>query len=342
MADNERKSTTRIALIATGVVLVVGAVLGGSKLLKRESANNLNDNRSQVVETTTVTEAATTTTIVTTTVTTTAVNVVEPVKDPVTTEAHDDMPEELTGDWLRKRCLNATHYYNKFSADYTSDITSYGLSSKGKGIIKIDNTTMTGEMTEEDDSDGDISSSGFSYKYYILNNIYVDYNCSSDYKDKHYISVDSTDKRFQYFKNKPDRVLFSNFGAFKYIDIDNGISRANETEWTITDERYENGRRIAYVSFSYEIVKEGIHIPNKINAEIDVETGLWTAYESKIGIETEGDTDRTGTILHFKMTNIRFDDEAEAPMTAAELRKYLDSNGYKEEESSEFKVENIC
>ena len=340
MADNERKGTIRIALIAAGAVLAAGTIFGVSKLMKIKSANN-----SQVTETTTVTEAATTTAIVTTTttttfvttaVTTTAVNAVEPVKVPVTTEAHDDVPEELTGDWLRERCLNATHYYNKFSADYNSDITSYGLSSKSKGIIKIDNTAMTGEMTEEYDSDGDISPSGFRYRYYFLNNIYVDYNCSSEYADEHYISIDSTDKIFQYFKNKPDRVLFKNCGAFSYIV---SSSHTNETEWTITDERYENGRRTATVSFSYEIVKEGVHIPYNIKADIDVETGLWTAYELKGGIETEAD--RSGTTSSFKMTNIRFDDEAEAPKTAAEVRKYIESNGYKEEKNSEFKVENI-
>ena len=338
MTDNKKKSITHTALIAAGAVLVAGAVLGGAELLKSKNTNNMNGNKSQVAQTATMTDEVTFTATVTTVVTTTAVNVVEPVEIPVTTEAHDDVPEELTGEWLRKRCINATHYYDKLSADYTKEITSYGIVSTSKGTIKIDNTAMTGEYTDIGYSDDSTSPSGSCCKYYFLNNIYVRYNCSG-YTDDHYCSVDSTDKHFQ---NKPDRVVFDNCEAISYTILYDRNNYTNETEWTITDERYENGRRTATVSFSYDILKEGIYIPYNIKADVDVETGLWTACELDGGEGVYGEDRQSATTLSFKMTNIRFDDEAEAPMTAAEVREYLDSSGYKEDKQSEFKVENIA
>ena len=69
--------------------------------------------------------------------------------------------------------------------------------------------------------------------------------------------------------------------------MDNGRKRKNgnvddiinESEWTINGERYENGRRIASVSFSYEQLREGKYEPRYITADIDTETGLWLANE---------------------------------------------------------------
>ena len=337
MADNKKISITHTAPIAAAAVLAAGAILGGAKLLKSRKADNINDTISKVTETSAVTEKITAAAAVTAPVTTTAVNAVEPVEVPVTTEAHDDVPEEITGEWLRERCINATHYYNKLSADYTKNITSYGLSSNSKGTIKIDNTTMTGEMTDDDNSGDGTSPSGFSYRYHFLNNIYVYYNCSG-YTNDHYCSVDSTDKHYQ---NKPDRVVFDNCDAINYSIRYDRNNYTNETEWTITDERCENGRRTETVSFSYDILKEGLYIPYNIKADIDVETGLWTSCELAGGEGVYGEDEQPAAMLSFKMTNIRFNDEAEAPMTAAEVRKYLDSSGYKEDAGSEFKVENI-
>jgi len=258
-----------------------------------------------------------------------------PVTETITTEAHP-VPDELTGDFLRERSLNATHYYDKFSADWTSKhATHYAdenlntIYSECEGTIRIDNTTMTGEYNQ---TELDIDGTPYDYiHYYFLNNIYITAN---DYIGTKYISshkdseYTSTDNKFNWWWNKPDRVLFEYYGGFKYICMDNERERKydeiddiiNESEWTITGERYENGRRIASVSFSYEQLNEGKYYPMEITADIDVETGIWLAWEMKGDINFMRSS--------FKATNYKFNDEAEAPMTADEVYKYLDENEF--------------
>ena len=264
-----------------------------------------------------------------------------PVQTPVTAEAHD-VPAELTGEFLRERSLGATHYYDRFSGSWTATSLSYysaGENGTYKGSIKIDNTTMTGEYDQSYyDADGVYWNSDRSY---FLNNIFVK---AHEYDEERYSQLDlvletktygvkSTDSEFDDWKNKPDRVMFFDFGGFDYIRLDNnriqynGIEAVrNESEWTITGERTENGRRIAGVSFSYEQLHEGQYYPVEVTADIDVETGIWLAYEVK------DDSWGNGTVrTSFRMTDYKFDDEAEAPMTANEVSSYLDDNGFKSE-----------
>ncbi|WP_024860637.1 hypothetical protein [Ruminococcus flavefaciens] len=263
----------------------------------------------------------------------------EPVNTVVTTEAHP-VPEELTGDFLRERSLNATHYYDKFSAEWTtSRKTNYGdengpFYDDCQGTIKIDNTTMTGEYNRTE-----FGTDGTPYDYthfYFLNNIYItadDYigtEYTASHKGAEYKSIDN---EFLWWWTKPDRVFFEYYGGFRYICMDNGRKRKNgnvddiinESEWTINGERYENGRRIASVSFSYEQLHEGQYEPMIITADVDVETGIWLANE----LYYMTDSGEKG-MLHssFKATNYKFDGEAEAPMTADEVMTYLDENDY--------------
>ncbi len=258
-----------------------------------------------------------------------------PVTETITTEAHP-VPDELTGDFLRERSLNATHYYDKFSADWTSKhATHYAdenlntIYSECEGTIRIDNTTMTGEYNQ---TELDIDGTPYDYiHYYFLNNIYI---TADDYIGTEYIAshkgaeYKSIDNEFLWWWTKPDRVFFEYYGGFRYICMDNGRKRKNgnvddiinESEWTITGERYENGRRIASVSFSYEQLNEGKYYPMEITADIDVETGIWLAWEMKGDINFMRSS--------FKATNYKFDDEAEAPMSKDEVIKYLDENEF--------------
>ena len=262
--------------------------------------------------------------------------VYKPVTETITTEAHP-VPEELTGDFLRERCLNATHYYDKFSADIHTFEAMYGQKqsdSETTGTVRIDNTSMTGEYNK---TELDINGTPHDNShYYFLNNIYI---TADDYIGTEYISSHkgsgyrSTDNEFKWWWNKPDRVLFEYYGGFSYICMDNRRKRKydeiddiiNESEWTITGERTENGRHIASVSFSYEQLREGEYEPRYVTADVDVETGMWLAYEIRIDYEYFGN----GYLLEsFKATNYKFDDEAEAPMSADEVMKYLDENEF--------------
>ncbi len=268
-----------------------------------------------------------------------------PVTGTITTEAHP-VPDELTGEFLRERSLNATHYYDKFSADIHTFHAMYGQNLgdwETNGTVKIDNTVMNGEMYEEMYSD-EREPWDRSYKIF-LNNIYVyvnqnDIAAQNQHDEGKYCNIESVDTHYKRYKSKPDRPVLS--GCLNFVDFEIEISKVindgieyiiNETPWTVTGERYENGRRIASVSFSYEQLREGKYEPRYITADIDAETGLWLAYE----IRTDHDFFGEGYLLEsFKATNYKFNDEAEAPMTADEVYKYLDENGYEITQSSSY------
>lgn len=267
----------------------------------------------------------------------------EPVNSIVTTEAHP-VPDELTGEFLRERSLNATHYYDKFSADIHTFHAIYGQNLgdwESNGTVKIDNTAMNAEMYEEH-SDSYKGTYARSYSIF-LNNIYVymdqnDIAAQNQHDEGKYCNIESVDTHYKWYKSKPDRPVLS--GCLNFVDFEiskvskDGIERIiNETPWTITGEKTENGRRIASVSFSYEQLREGKYEPRYITADIDAETGLWLAYEKRTDHEYFGN----GYLLEsFKATNYKFNDEAEATMTADEVYKYLDENGYEITQSSSY------
>ena len=342
-------SMTRIASIAAAAVLVTGGVLGGFKLMKNDRLSSNNHGSSELTTSATdeITTEVTTTEAVTTFEVTTGLSVL-PVEVPVTTEPHDDVPEVLTGEWLRERCLNATHYYDKFSADIYYFHALYGQNISDwetNGTVKIDNTAMNAEMYEEN-SDAYKGTYDRSYSIF-LNNIYVYINqnhnrAQNQHDEGKYCNIESVDTLYKWYKFKPDRPVLS--GCLYYIVHNSSETYQlydgsdveyfrNETPWTVTGERTENGRRIASVSFSYEELREGKYEPRYITADIDAETGLWLAYELRTDDEYFGN----GYLLvSFKATNYKFNDEAEAPMTADEVYKYLDENGYEITQSTSY------
>ena len=330
-------SMTRMASIAAAAVLVTGGVLGGFKLMKNDRFSS-NDHGSSEL-TTAVTDEITTTVAETTEAATasevtTGISVL-PVDVPVTTETHP-VPDELTGEFLRERSLNATHYYDKFSADIYTFQAHYGQKlsdTETNGTVKIDNTAMNAEMYEEH-SESYKGTYDRSYSIF-LNNIYVymdqnDIAAQNQHDEGKYCNIESVDTHYKWYKSKPDRPVLS--GCLNFVDFEiskvskDGIEHIiNETPWTITGEKTENGRRIASVSFSYEQLREGKYEPRYITADIDTETGLWLAYELRTDDEYYGE----GYLLQsFKATNYKFNDEAEVPMTADEVYKYIEDNGY--------------
>ena len=275
-------------------------------------------------------------------VTTAAVNMVESVNVPVTTEAHT-VPDEITEEYLRERGHNAGRYYNSFSADYTVEYAAnlaYYEESKDfstlKGRVRIDNPSMTGEYTEDKyDTDGKQVNGN---KDFFLNNIYVYAVDDSIKNEKKWYKIVSIDEDGE---SMPDRIVFDRCGCFEYINWDREYnSRELDSEnirnispWTITGDRYENGRRIVSISFTYELLRSyNVYSEYTLNADVDAETGLWLAYDYY-----EGDQLRTS----FRAENYRFNDEAEAPMTAKEVRTYLEDSGYGAAADSGYRTENI-
>ena len=266
-----------------------------------------------------------------------------PVTETITTEAHP-VPDELTGDFLRERSLNATHYYDKFSADIHTFHAIYGQNLgdwETNGTVKIDNTVMNGEMYEEMYSD-EREPWDRSYKIF-LNNIYVyvnqnDIAAQNQHDEGKYCNIESVDTHYKWYKSKPDRPVLS--GCLNFVDFEiskvseDGIEYIiNETPWTVTGERYENGRRIASVSFSYEQLRDGKYFPRYVTADIDAETGVCFAYE----IRTDDEYWGNGYLIQsFRATNYKFNDEAEAPMTAKQVSDYLRENGYETQGNVKF------
>lgn len=269
--------------------------------------------------------------------------VYEPVKETVTTEAHP-VPDELTGEFLRERSLNATHCYDKFSADIHTFHAIYGQNLgdwETNGTVKIDNTVMNGEMYEEMYSD-EREPWDRTYKIF-LNNIYVyvnqnDIAAQNQHDEGKYCNIESVDTHYKWYKSKPDRPVLS--GCLNFVDFEiskvskDGIEYIiNETPWTVTGERYENGRRIASVSFSYEQLRDGKYFPRYVTADIDAETGVCFAYE----IRTDDEYWGNGYLIQsFRATNYKFNDEAEAPMTAKQVSDYLRENGYETQGNVKF------
>ena len=264
--------------------------------------------------------------------------VYKPVTETITTEAHP-VPEELTGDFLRERCLNATHYYEKLSADIHTFHAMYAQNLadwETTGTVKIDNTVMNGEMYEEM-YEAERKPWDRSYHIY-LNNIYVyinqnDISAQNQNNEGKYCYISSAEEKYPYKGKAFDRPVLS--GCLRFVGFENQKVRSdgiediiNETPWTVTGERYENGRRIASVSFSYELLREGKYEPRYVTADIDAETGVCFAFE----ICTDHEYLGNGYLLEsFNATNVRFDDEADVPRTAKEVKQFIEENGYDED-----------
>ena len=93
-------------------------------------------------------------------------------------------------------------------------------------------------------------------------------------------------------------------------------------EWDITGERTENGRRIVSISGVHKGNNnyEGVYREEAYTAEIDVATGMTISYVTY---------DESGKMTYsYEVTNYKFDDEAEAFMTAEDITNEIENGGY--------------
>ena len=263
-----------------------------------------------------------------TTTATTSTN--ENIKENITTASVQQSEQNETGEQLHVKCINAVYNYDKFSADFTVSRGSeeYPIHLCYAGNIKIDNTSMTGEMFQKR-----LASDGHLYcdeRHYYLNDKYV---YASDNGEGGLLTKINNMSKKLYTGDIYDRVYYTDYAGFHFIrkNIENeqrkpyGNERRNETPWEITDERYESGRMIASVKGSYEeMYDRGVspvqHEKFTFTADIDIETGVCLAFDVFLNGEL--------LIESFKATNFKFDEEAESPLTSIEVRAFLDENGY--------------
>ncbi|MBR5682783.1 MAG: hypothetical protein IKW96_05825 [Ruminococcus sp.] len=373
---NRRMSIMHSASVAAASILLVAGVWGAVHLMKSvirpvvhhvgdsnvtmditDSSNNAaaeNTTNNTVTTSTTVTSSNGIVTTVTSAATSTGTADVTATEttdtntetatsandnNEVTTTVETQQSEQNeTGEQLREKCINAVYNYDRFSADFTvsrgSEKTPIHLCFKGS--IKIDNTAMTGEMFQKR-----LASDGHLYcdeRHYYLNDKFV--YASDNGQGGLLTDIKSMSKKLN-TGDIYDRVYYTDYAGFHFIrsNIENekrkpyGKERRNETPWEITGERYENGRRTASVKGSYEeMYDRGVspvqHEMFTFTADIDVETGICIAFD----VYLEGEL----PIESFRATNVRFNDEAEVPLTAPEVRAFLEENGYDKGTISEF------
>ena len=226
--------------------------------------------------------------------------------DVTTTEEAQQPDNKEAGEQLREKCIGAVYNYDRFSADYTLNKRSGSGSFYcfSEGSVKLDNSSMTGEMQKKRYvSDGRLYG---EENYYYLNDKFA---YAGDFNTRGLlarISKTSTELESEEIK---DRVYFK-----EYTGMNQFTSAAlNGSQWEVTGESYENGRKITSASIKYE------NSSLSYTADFDAETGVCLAYDKyENGELTE----------YFRTSDYRFGDEAGAPMTEHEVRVFLEDNGY--------------
>ena len=241
----------------------------------------------------------------TTTVTTTAANEKPDVQ--TTTEAKPT-DSNVSGEYIRDKSVNSVYNYNSFSADFTLNKKrdNSPLYRYSEGTIKIDNSSMTGEMDQTI-----YASDGRFYcdeRHYYLNDKFV---YAGDYGGGN-VMARITDMRNELPSDSVfDRVYYKEYAGFSQFTSGN----LNDSVWEVTGERTENGRKIVSVNVRYDGDSSG----SSFTADIDAETGICLAYDRYLDNEL---------IESFRVTDIRFDNEAAAPPDSHEVREFLENNGY--------------
>jgi hypothetical protein len=108
-----------------------------------------------------------------------------------------------------------------------------------------------------------------------------------------------------------DRVYFNEYAGLNQFTKEN----MKDSQWEVTGERYENGRKIVSAEINYTGAGSG----TSLTADFDYETGVCLSYDKYLnGKLTES----------FRTLGHRFGDEAEVPLTEHEVKMFLENNGY--------------
>ena len=239
-----------------------------------------------------------------------------------TTEEAQQPDNKAAGEQLREKVIGAVYNYDRFSSDFTlnkrSDSGSFYCYIEG--TVKFDNPSMTGEMHRKR-----YVTNGRLYceeNYYYLNDKFAyagDFDTIGLLAE---ITNMSTELESEEIK---DRVYFKDYvGQRPFTN-----AKLNGSQWAVTGERYENGRKITSASIKYENSSESY------TADFDDSTGVCLAYDKYENGELKES---------FRTSEYRFGDEAEAPMTGDEVREFLEDNGYASviaETSSDYQVSDL-
>ena len=234
----------------------------------------------------------------------------------VTTAAGEQTDKNAAGEQLREKCISAVYGYERFSADFTlSEVSEAGsLYLRREGTIKIDNPSMTGELSYKHYvSDGRLQR---TERYYCLNDKCVN---AIDYGDRGLLARITDMSSELEAGGIKDRVFFKEYSGLNQFTREN----MKDSQWEVTGERYENGRKIVSAVINYTGNGSG----TSFTADFDDETSVCLAYDKYLdGVLTES----------FRTSGHRFGDEAGAPLTEHEVKMFLENNGYDSNMASGF------
>lgn len=350
-----RINMTRIASIAAAAVLMAGSIGGGAYLFKNSnktdpdgdsnfnSATTENTNVTDPSETTIVTtgnvtakvSSSTSTSANTAVVTVVSTSAANNNPAAVTSEANSSDNNAQVSNWsiskeeLLNRMMNSRNNYDKFSSDFTLEDDSivewdpygnymtgsvYFDRASGRSYCLSDNFFLANGEKERTE----IAYASGGYRIAA-----TEYCANAEY--------DHNTLSFKVVKNEPVEKSYVVSTAIDYSGcsclnnlVFSGIDtrRIEDMSWNITGERNENGRKIITISGNYGSSENyrGDYEEYSYTIDVDAETGIW------LNINFNNLTN--GTHRTYTSTNYKFGDAAATPITPAEIKEYLNKNGY--------------
>ncbi len=350
-----RINMIKIASIAAAAVLTVGSIGGGAYVFRNKKTVEPDGDGSKTsvttedtssvnnTETTIVTGTGTLTTKVsesgTTSVSTTVVAVESAsadngVSSDTGSSAGSGSNAQSSG-WsisreeLFNRMMNSRNNYDKFSSDFTLEDDSiaewdpYG--SYITGSVYFDRASGRSYCLSDNFflANGEKERTEIAYASGGYRIAATEYCANAEY--------DHNTLSFKVVKNEPVEKSYVVSTAIDYSGcsclnnlVFSGIDtrRIEDMSWNITGERNENGRKIITISGNYGSSENyrGDYEEYSYTIDVDAETGIW------LNINFNNLTN--GTHRTYTSTNYKFGDAAATPITPAEIKEYLNKNGY--------------
>lgn len=350
-----RINMIKIASIAAAAVLTVGSIGGGAYVFRNkktvepdgdgsktsvttEDTSSVNNTETTIVTgtgtlTTKVSESGTTS-VSTTVVTVESTSADNGVSSDTGSSAGSGSNAQSSG-WsvsreeLFNRMMNSRNNYDKFSSDFTLEDDSiaewdpygnyitgsvYFDRASGRSYCLSDNFFLANGEKERTE----IAYASGGYRIAA-----TEYCANAEY-DRNTLS-------FKVVKNEPVEKSYVVSTAIDYSGcsclnnlVFSGIDtrRIEDMSWNITGERNENGRKIITISGNYGSSENyrGDYEEYSYTIDVDAETGIW------LNINFNNLTN--GTHRTYTSTNYKFGDAAATPITPAEIKEYLNKNGY--------------
>lgn len=325
-------------VIAAASVFAAG-IFTGAVLTKIMEETKFEEEYEAVVTTVCTTTAETTETVTTaSTVVTSTTAAASSTAAAVTTAAVDlsVIPDVITEDYLRQKCAAAPFNCGRFSADFTvqyfSGFDGRDLTWTNNGKVIMDSQASKGQVFTDY---ADVKSPFSHYQFMMKDRFVQTYAytwrdilsfANGDYGEvpmtaymypEIYYSVSDTSS-----ETAEERSFPTDFPGFWYLknyrpipDSGGLVLIKNESDWTIENIKGTE-RRSVHVYYTADMLTDGKYEQHFISFDADLETGILTSLSISNGyVPTE----------QYKLTDIKYGDDAETPMSAEQIREFIES-----------------